>query len=222
MGMKFDETSDLAQWLSESTGGEGLLLGTWMPSGFERYTRVLCPFQSDDDFRDIRWSELAARFGLRLTGETLADEIWSAALRLGATDFHYQGEGASDELWKLLIELLVDGDQQPPAFYYGTYSWKCESFESDFQVFTLPYLSGELEVVKAPLSDFDRLAYPSLWFPLDRSWLYLSISDTTGEAFIASNQKTAESLLGSTALDAFEIDLNFRVRCWDDTYFDEV
>ena len=80
-------SGDLVQaaWIQERVGDPGTGLGSIIPTGFPAYVRVLHPAEGPwpEQFRPVRWAEVAERAGVTMHASIDFDEL-AAALDRGA------------------------------------------------------------------------------------------------------------------------------------------
>lgn len=116
-----------AAWIQERVGDPGTGLGSIIPTGFPAYVRVLHPAEGPclEQFRPVRWAEVAERAGVTMHASIDFDELAAALDRRAASerwDVDAPDWGNLDpEPLAVLCDILARHTATPAACWFGVW-----------------------------------------------------------------------------------------------------
>lgn len=197
------------QWINdcrESRHGSPVV-GDLVPSGYDCYVRIMHPAQRTYDERvdDISWHEVA-----RINGRDLhaLSRYADLVARGSATkpDLASPREGQlSDRLCERLVQILGSHTSSPSrCIFMFTSSWSSLlPFGEEFMSATLS--DGTYAVVGGACEDACRFSIsPTIWWPVDRSWVVVTDVDLDS-SFVGCSDSTMQDLLTHSTVEAWQV-----------------
>ena len=199
---------------------EDFVVGSWIPSGFEAYARILHPVQEGPGESLIRWAEVACWSGVALVPSIQwyqvalpefapkAEPPWTSQGPREGTLSHADTIELVDILSRHSSGLCLFGVWEGYGFDLVVECTEATSLphrveESPFELPWRSYALFEGPVTGAACFHTSQFQSPNLWWPQDRSWCVASEIDLPW-TYVAGSQGLINQLLASPHLEVLE------------------
>ena len=214
----------LVPW--DGRSGDGVRLGSILPTGFAGYVRVLHPATLVGTGAPIGWSEVATR-----TGRTVHPLMQFSRL-LGSDEPYFRADWVfSPALGDLptregraLTEILIEFTATPEVCYFCV--WEGHGYLNSDLYFGIPRVElpsrrhllfvASVEGVLSFLDKANLWPTPALWWPADRSWCVSTEIDLM-ETYLAGSEACVHRIIEDSRLEAFRVSLDDRIDFFADT-----
>lgn len=206
-----------ADWLAPRLGPFATSVAAVVPGGFARYARLFHPAARGAE--PVRWATVAAANGKvahalmqwhAVAGEEPQPGLWDAPPAVGTVP-----RPVLDAL------LAVLSTEQPCWFavwegFGGSHPWvhRAPAFELPGRRYHL--FTGPLEAARESFCEPPWWQPANLWWPDDRSWCVATEIDYAW-TFVGGSHAVVAAVLGTPAVEAFEVRPTDEVTWWADT-----
>lgn len=205
----------------------GRILRSWVPTGFERYVRILHPayIRIENETREVPvpWATVSEWSGKRLHATS---HIQDLMLRADGHDWRRRGEGGSEpcqgELERTslscLLEHLAARTTTPNEIWmllWTGYGGPVDTIGMPIEVSEPLTASGRkyvlrLAAIVSSEEEAERTIFdnpPTFWWPADRSWFAVCDVDAVS-TYVGGSKELIEQILSDPSLETFPADLD--------------
>jgi hypothetical protein len=201
-----------ATWLDSGHDQPGTV-GFHIPPGFPAYARVLHPvYYYDDEHRDfqvdVTWKTIAAANGITLSRTSSFKSISPGESYMpGESAEHDYGGPIENELpdaqMRTLIRILEVRTRTPDDC---TFLWVngVDSGLPDNVGYRINRAAGPCRVVTGRACSDALIGLPSVWWPLDHSWIVVTQVDMNS-TLVGCAREVLSELVAEESLEVFEV-----------------